>query len=132
MRLPALLRPQVNCLHHPLQLQPGFLRCACMCSNVGVAASLLQVECLGNPLQLQPHTLDNKAVQQNTCSKAVLPASLLPQVECLGNPLPDWHVSGGAYANGAADQKAFLHLLRRCDEGGCVELVRARTVWVPA
>ena len=25
----------------------------------------------------------------------------------------------------------FVHLLRRCDESGCYELVRARTTWRP-
>ena len=27
--------------------------------------------------------------------------------------------------------RRYVHLLRRCDESGCYELVRARTTWKP-
>ena len=31
----------------------------------------------------------------------------------------------------APGQDAFVHLLRRCDDEGCYDLVSARTVWGP-
>lgn len=43
-------------------------------------------------------------------------------VESLANPLCD-------ITNGNGTKQQFLHSLRRCDESGCVELVRARTTW---
>lgn len=43
-------------------------------------------------------------------------------VESLATQLPD-------VTNGTGNKLRFLHTLRRCDENGCVELVRARTTW---
>lgn len=45
-------------------------------------------------------------------------------IEAHCNPL-------GESANGNGSAQRFLHLLQRCDETGCTELVRARTTWVP-
>lgn len=49
----------------------------------------------------------------------------------------DWSVSHGmlyvwaALSDVRMPGRRYVHLLRRCDESGCYELVRARTTWKP-
>ena len=52
-------------------------------------------------------------------------------IEAHCNPLGDHAASGNGNGNGNGAARQFLHLLQRCDESGCTELVRARTAWVP-
>lgn len=48
-------------------------------------------------------------------------------VECVAKHVPATEVT---YQNGGRKVIQFLHMLRRCDEEGCSELVRARTTWL--
>lgn len=53
-------------------------------------------------------------------------------IESLCNPLvvpPTDGATSQASTDSDESRLQYLHLLRRCDEEGCVELVRARTTW---
>lgn len=50
------------------------------------------------------------------------------KVDCLGAVLSD---ADSAATNGSGTRQ-LLHMLQRCDAGGCRELVRCRTAWHPA
>lgn len=48
-------------------------------------------------------------------------------VESLAQRLP---ASERTYSNGGRPVVQYVHTLRRCDDSGCTELVRARTTWL--
>lgn len=47
----------------------------------------------------------------------------------VGPYLPKGVNGTGSASKGVRSQAEYLHTLRRCDESGCIELVRCRSTW---